>query len=525
MVVMAVSGVVFWHTAKGLNAFSHVKPSSKLDKTKFSDSSQISVEAVGAQTAEKNGGLEEEDVHNNKSLKGDKDKESVQDLYDAGEKAPYPLGLHQDKDRTGSAVTNRYREPDIDNIETDLATNYAPIFEAVGMRKKKSTLHQPKNDFDKERYYLKGEWFEPGQKYFVYQPSGGLSNQRLILEHALLAAKALGRVLVVPPVAPHTSMFWNYNKVEWSRTVEAFKIFEKSQMERAVPVLGLKNCIHRRFVEFNEKRKSQNWLRVLRDRKSPDIHPLTTSELQTLYGNSTANVLFFAQTTMWRGFNFTESEMAFARNHVQLNQSFRHVARLATAEMFPAGVPFSAVHIRFEDRYTQVISDTVRGPGVFLSRLNRHNASSFSKQLYIATQPSRIYSTYFETFRKAGFELTFSKDVLKSRTVLAFLDQFPKNDILVSILGLLEQLICARAVVFAGTGFSTFSFYIRVKRNNKLLAFDGNLLSTEVDPAVDDISAVVEALAQQDTVDSVREIEFLSRPGTCQEKLVSTKTC
>ena len=43
------------------------------------------------------------------------------------------------------------------------------------------------------------------QNYFVYQPSGGLNNQRVLLEHALVICQLLNRTCLVPPAAAHTN--------------------------------------------------------------------------------------------------------------------------------------------------------------------------------------------------------------------------------------------------------------------------------------------------------------------------------
>ena len=68
-------------------------------------------------------------------------------------------------------------------------------------------------DIDAKAMFESGSWRVQGQKYFVFQSSGGLSNQRIMIENALLLGRALNRTVIVPPLAPHSSMWWNYNKI------------------------------------------------------------------------------------------------------------------------------------------------------------------------------------------------------------------------------------------------------------------------------------------------------------------------
>lgn len=389
-------------------------------------------------------------------------------------------------------------------------------------------------DLSVERHFTRGYWFVRGTKYFVYQPSGGMSNQRIMLEHALLVARALGRTLVVPPVCPHTSMFWNYNKVEWDRTVEGFAVFEKLRMEQAVPVLGLSNTILRRFVEFNEFRKTLTWKRVEREKGSSRGKPWTTKDMVRIFGDDDEDVIFFAKYTMWKSFLFTDAEIEFAQNHVQLDSEFRKIARVATQALFGTG-PFNAIHSRFEDKYTQILTDKLSPAQIFVRRLEKLQALQKSTNLYVATQPSKIGAAYFEPFRKHGFELTFSDKLSAVPEVQAFLQRFPQNDIQSTVLGLVEQLVCARASVFTGTGFSTFSFYIRIKRNNPVLVFDESLLPRKFkfndvflqtcdarmlqkafeDPATNNDDVIVEH----------ERVNIVGRPPTCQTDIVSLLSC
>jgi len=394
---------------------------------------------------------------------------------------------------------------------------------------------KPEKDTMIERYFLKGSWFKPGRKYFVYQPSGGMSNQRLILEHAVLVARALKRVLVVPPLCPHTSMFWNYNKVEWDRTAEGLAVFERVRMENAVPVLGLSNTILRRFVEFNENKNGISWLRSERSHKKKDRGPRwKTGDLKEMFGEAKEDVIFFAKYTMWRGFNFTVDETLFAKKHVQLSSQFRTIARKASEELF-GGKPFLGLHIRFQDKDSKLLKDKLSPPGVFLSRFKKKKALTISNRVYVATPPNRITSPFFEAFRQKSYDLVFSDELTNLTIVDEFLKGFPPNDIQSSILGLIEQLICARSDLFLGTGFSTFSHFIRIQRIFPMLLFDQALLPPEkradsaflASATTNEIVNVLRIGIASGNVDSSvnRELEILSRKSTCEESTVSLNPC
>ena len=79
-------------------------------------------------------------------------------------------------------------------------------------------------------------WYSSGRKYFVYQPSGGVSNQLLLLEAALLISHALNRTLVVPPVAPHTSGWWNYNAVHKDKLLSIDHVINAKNLSKISPV-------------------------------------------------------------------------------------------------------------------------------------------------------------------------------------------------------------------------------------------------------------------------------------------------
>uniref|UniRef100_A0A7S2RY20 GDP-fucose protein O-fucosyltransferase 2 n=1 Tax=Mucochytrium quahogii TaxID=96639 RepID=A0A7S2RY20_9STRA len=386
-------------------------------------------------------------------------------------------------------------------------------------------VHPQLKDTLVESFFTKGHWFRPGTKYFVYQPSGGMSNQRIILREAFLAAKALNRTLVVPPVGAHTSMFYNYNGLDYLRTIDPFDVFDKKRLETGVSVLGLSNCILRRFVETNENKYGQSWLRVERDRKG-SFKQLTTESLISDFGDVKQDVIFFAKYSMWKGFRFKVSEYDIADRYILLHPEMRRVARIASEKLFD-NQKFSAVHIRFEDRNVQYLTDVLGPATSFVRRLIKYQVLADSSNLYVATQPSKIGNAYFNAFTKAGFNLTYSNSLLEVPEVVQFMKRFASTDIYISALGLVEQLVCARGNFFLGTGFSTFSWFIRMKRNSPLLFYDESLVPGKPVPPNATLEDVRELFSLEKTLTSTqqREAQLILRHSNCSRNYVSVKLC
>lgn len=84
--------------------------------------------------------------------------------------------------------------------------------------------------------YVPGlDWFHSDEKYFVYSPSGGLNNQRMEFEYSLHISKMLGRTLLIPMLAPHTSLWRNYQKVKFSDLCPVHLIFDVKCLESYGP--------------------------------------------------------------------------------------------------------------------------------------------------------------------------------------------------------------------------------------------------------------------------------------------------
>lgn len=82
------------------------------------------------------------------------------------------------------------------------------------------------------------------ESFFVYSPSGGLNNQRMEMEYALHISKLLKRTLLIPMLAPHTSLWQNYRKVGLADLCPVDYIFDLAYLQSYGPrVMPLKCTI------------------------------------------------------------------------------------------------------------------------------------------------------------------------------------------------------------------------------------------------------------------------------------------
>merc|ERR1712232_332730 len=146
----------------------------------------------------------------------------------------------------------------------------------------------------------------------------------------------------------------------------------------------------------------------------------------------------------------------------------RHTARLLASNI--NGGVFNSLHIRFPDGDASKLREGwLRSSSSFLYRMKMANFLSYSDVLYIATVPTKRKSTFFAKI-KSRYRVMFS-NTLDSKLYKKLVEQYPVR-LQSSILGIIEQMVCARAQKFLGTGFSTFSEYIRRIRALRVLGSD-----------------------------------------------------
>ena len=316
---------------------------------------------------------------------------------------------------------------------------------------------------DNELFENARHWMKPGEKYFVYQSSGGLSNQRIMLEYALLLGRILNRTVVVPGMGPHTSMWYNFNKIPLEDFLPSDDLLDAEAMRTITPILPIKGVTLKRFIAVNENPKT--WLRIERNKLAEKrLNPWKLDHLMNTFGSVPQPVLFFARGTMWECFDFPPDLLDEARRAVRAHPSLRRVARDVSLRLFPKG--FNALHIRFMDNDGTDLREGLLKPAPsFLYRMRKFDKTV---PLYVATVPNRRKSAYFNAF-KTQFTLVFGDMLERDADVIKALAGITRK-MKETVLGLIEQLVCARAQRFLGTGFSTFSEHIRRMRRWRELA-------------------------------------------------------
>lgn len=309
------------------------------------------------------------------------------------------------------------------------------------------------------KFLYPDQWMRPGEKYFVYQSSGGLSNQRIMLESALIVGKLLNRTVIVPQLGPHTSMWYNFNNIAVHDFIPADLLLDGDSIRSLSKVEFLTgNVTFRDFIAENEN--PETWFRVMRNKLSDKrVFPWDMQYLVNHFAHLDSPVIVFARGTMWECFDFPPEVIDNARRAVRAHPALRRIARDLVTQFFPKG--FNSVHIRFmDDDGTYLREGLLKPAPAFIYRMKAYDKSL---PLYIATVPRRRYNGYFKPF-SGPFKTIVYGDVLENDPkVREFLGQYTRK-MQTTVLGLIEQLVCARADMFIGTGFSTFSEHIRRMR-------------------------------------------------------------
>jgi hypothetical protein len=360
----------------------------------------------------------------------------------------------------------------------------------------------------------------PEAKLVVFQPSGGFNNQRIILERALRICRTLARTCVVPMAGRHSSMFSSYNRLDTSGLMEMDRVLDFAHLRRyGARVAPLSEP----FPAFLERLRGQvpderEWIVVNQTRKEMHASPLSFHNL-TEWRRRPERVLFLAGGTMWQHFarEFEKPVWPFVRyapfwraialdatrglrlgrnyacihsrsaDHGEKWESWMAKKQLAAkggggastnatadgaAAPAPVPVPVPAgtvgdkfVHQGgFSSQYLPS-ADGMQDVGAFLlqqlhwAMRNLDIPTWGIPRLYIATKPGVNYKAYGNLTKE--LEVLFSPNV-PAQHLAAFEAVFApaqarlRND----MLGVVEQLLCARARLFIGFKGSSFAEYI-----------------------------------------------------------------
>jgi hypothetical protein len=298
------------------------------------------------------------------------------------------------------------------------------------------------------------QWYDAQTKYLLFQPSGGISNQRKILTWALRACQVLDRTCILPHVAPHTTWYYKYNAVPLSDLASADLVYDVSSIT-ATKIAVLTHATMYSFALGHENKLGGTWKVVERNSlREKRANPWSATDLTRMFGSAGEQFLYMAKGTMWQCFNFTADELDAVQKQVYFHPTLRTTARMLASKVAPGGAKYNALHIRFADGEANKVRENWLKPSTsFLFRMRMAKFHDISPFLYIATVPSKIQHAYFKVIKEM-YNVTFSVN-LPTNDLTPVVDAFPEA-MRSTILGIVEQLICVRAQKFLGTGFSTF---------------------------------------------------------------------
>ena len=354
--------------------------------------------------------------------------------------------------RRGSIPASTKRLPNrapLELTETNPLNPQVATKSPTPMRKPQQILaSSPKKGYFPETY-------EPGKKYFFYQPSGGWGNQRYILRWAILAANAMNRTLAVAPLAPHSDIWTGYNQWKKEHLLPANKVLDVRALteavnqgvvflddipsrviQRAMDESSLSVKIHVKGHYVDRTATKKKWL-IYKE-----------SYIRDTWGNDLEDIIFWDKMSMWIccATDFGPDQVWYGR-HIMFNRKFKLFVKKLTENI----IPYNAIHVRRGD---MTISKDRKTADIYF-KVHHLEKFDLDLPLYVATnEPDRVWFEPLKSLDRFK-KLVFWSD-LDQNSLQTFLKDFPtsmKGD----VSGFIDQLICGNAVKWEGSQKSTFS--------------------------------------------------------------------
>ena len=311
---------------------------------------------------------------------------------------------------------------------------------------------------------------KPEEKYFIYQTSGGFSNQRWMLAQVLEMARILDRTLVVPMIAQHTNMWGRNWKLSGDKMFPADRLLDFPHMAnnglKVVPLnITVKEFVERWEYPGFETKTSPNWY-IYYDANgmARKHHEHKLSETWSSWKSRKEKFIFLAGASAWQMDIVNpnnhhigiENALDWEWKYTRFSPYFRGLALRFSKKLF--GGNYNAMHVRMGDYSYK--RDMKELPLRLILRLKKEHFEKTSKNLYIATEP-KTKRTLFWRVQK-HFDVKYSTDLDKNllQEFDALFSEHHHDHLRNDILGNIEQMICALGKQFAGTMFSTFSKWI-----------------------------------------------------------------
>ena len=318
----------------------------------------------------------------------------------------------------------------------------------------------------------------PNDRFLVYSPSGGWSNQLWCLGAAMLLARMSNRTLLVPPAALHTNGWQRYESLEMDRLMPFDRILDFARMndfftaeERALPASA---PTHRAPPEKRNRLVALNvpldaWRkRVAADAAAKGIHHFlevkslevhTHDETKADLVKNHAHIVFLHGKGFY-GLWFGVPQHVFVRRFMRPAPAVRRIAYELVRSTFGAPGSFNAIHVRLGDyRYR------ANTPEWWLAHV-RNAGFVRRKPLYIATDAlgGTHRADYFALLTK-NYNVTFHDGLIPRELAKSYAFAFPKAT-RSDFFGYMEQLVCAQAARFLPSSYSTFSAHITFLRGH-----------------------------------------------------------
>ncbi|KAH9249751.1 hypothetical protein BASA81_012558 [Batrachochytrium salamandrivorans] len=317
------------------------------------------------------------------------------------------------------------------------------------------------DDFDPAPRTTQVEYniLQPKEKYFVYSPTGGLSNQLIELAIALEICTILKRKLIAPMIGRHSSGFRAHEELAVSDLFPMDRIIDFAHLQHKMTAVPL-NVSVPRFVSSLNPRDVHTIYHI-------DKHNWVERDISNHMSGISQKVLYLRGKEMYHPW-FPAQKTRELRMNVRFAPKLREIAVAIVQQHFPMPAEqnkrgFNAMHIRLGDYTVRWPTSSAAKSKLFVEMAFGSKVNNPKLPLYLATDEP-MSGVFVELKNK--LEVSVVKN-LPAQLVKDYRELFPPSRIRLDMLGVLDQLVCSQAASFVSSEFSTFSESIRLIRSNR----------------------------------------------------------